>query len=186
MSEKTDTKKAPKGTKIKTYRREVTFDLTHEESERYGRELASKKRQRDSVVEKAKQTAANFKGQVADLSADIDRLAVAVDSGKELRSAEVEDWLDGSQVFVFKAGDYTSSIDQRPAGFADEQTDMFADPDAIEEEEPASEDEIDKRKKSRKMSTPEFSKDVSGDFTPPAQATGKKAKKPRKKKPAVN
>jgi hypothetical protein len=68
----------PKGTKIKTYRREVTFTLTHEESERMGRELAAKKRQRDSVVEKAKQTAANFKGQVADLSAEVDRLAVAV------------------------------------------------------------------------------------------------------------
>ena len=146
----------PKGIKIKTYRREVTFNLTHEESERHGRELAAKKRQRDSVVEKAKQTAANFKGQVADLSADIDRLAVAVDSGKELRNAEVEDWLDGSQVFVYKAGEYGEVIDQRPAGFADEQADMFADPDKVEDEDQP---------------------DENGEFQPPP------ASKPAKKKP---
>lgn len=156
------TEKTPNGTKIKTYRREVTFDLTHDESERYGRELASKKRQRDNVIEKAKQTAANFKGQVADLSAEIDRLAVAVDSGKELRSAEVEDWLDASQVFVYKAGDYAKPIDQRPAGFADEQTSMFDDHDKETEEKPP------------------------GDFAEPPKPAAKAKRPPRKKKTPAN
>ena len=110
--------------KLRTYKREIPVILTNREVELYGRQLASKKRERDTLTEKAKQTAQGFKGQVGELSSEIDRLAVAIDSGKELRAVAVYDELDGSQVFT-KRVDTDELVDQRPAGFHDKQADMF-------------------------------------------------------------
>ena len=121
--------------RLRTYKREIPVDLTDHEIELYGRKLAAKKRERDGVVEKAKQTAATYKGQIADISAEVDRLAAAINTGKELRNTEVYDVLEGSQVFT-KRSDTNEVIDQRPAGYADEQTDMFADPEAPAEDFP--------------------------------------------------
>jgi len=149
------TDKQPKGVKIKLYRREIPIVLTEKEIHDYGQKLASKKRERDVLTEKAKATAAEYKGQIATTSSEIDRLANAINSGRELRSTEVADYLDGSQVFTYPVGS-SEHIDQRPAGFADEQTDMFATND---DDQP----------------------DANGEFQPPEPAPPK-AKKPRKKK----
>lgn len=114
----------PDKNKLRTYKREIPVNLSNREVELYGRQLASKKRERDTLTEKAKQTAQGFKGQVGELSSEIDRLAVAIDSGKELRAVAVYDELDGSQVFT-KRVDNDELVDQRPAGFHDKQADMF-------------------------------------------------------------
>lgn len=141
---------------IKRYRREVSVRLTDHEVEVYGRKLAAKKQERDTLTDKAKQIATNFKGQIADATSEVNRLAQAINDEHELRSTEVYDKLEGSQVKTYRA-DTHELIDQRPAGFADEQTSMFDDHDKEAEEKPP------------------------GDFAEPPKAD-KKAKKPRKKK----
>ena len=147
MSEKTE--KKPDPSIIKRYRREVSVDLSHEESEAYGKKLAGQKRYRDSLVEKAKQAAKNAAGDISAVSSEIDRLAVAVDTGKELRSTEVYDKLEGSQVKTYRADNH-DLVDQRPAGFADE-ADMFADLEKPKDEDfPNPEPTPAKAKKPRK------------------------------------
>lgn len=184
------TDKQPKGTKIKTYRREIPVVLSEKEVHDYGQKLASKKRERDVLVEKAKQVAKTYKGDESTIASEIDRLANAINSGRELRSTEVEDYLDGSQVFTYVAGSGEPHIDQRPAGFADEQTDMFATPDEVVDETPAKPAKAKRGKKKGAATDAEPGaiggsdadrEHNDGDFQPPTAAE-KKAKKPRKKK----
>lgn len=142
---------------IKRYRREVSCALTDHEVEVYGRKLAAKKRERDDLTEKAKKVAATYKGDIATVSTEVDRLATAINAGSELRSTEVYDKLEGSQVKTYRA-DTHELIDQRPAGFADEQTDMFPEP--------------------------EEKSDTGGDFAEPPKPEPKKKGGRKKKQPA--
>lgn len=146
MAEK---KKPTDPTRIRTYKREIPIELTDHEIEIAGRQLAAKKRARDELTEKAKKVAAQYKGELAAISAEVDRLAAAINTGKELRNTEVYDVLEGSQVFT-KRSDTNEVIDQRPAGYADEQTDMFADPEAPAEDFPNPEPAATKPKKKGK------------------------------------
>lgn len=150
--------------KLRTYKREIPIELTDHEVELYGRKLAKKKSDRDGLTDKAKQVAATYKGEIAAVTAEVNRLAEAINTGKELRNTEVYDELVGSQVFT-KRKDTDEVIDQRPASFADEQTDMFApDPEAPPDEGDTS----------------------PADFAPPPAAPAKKGRGKGKgtKKPA--
>ena len=140
---------------IRRFKREVYVALTDHEVEVNGRKLAAKKAERDTLTDRAKQASAAYKGQIADVTTEINRLAAAINDGKELRNTDVYDKLEGSQVITYRA-DNNELIDQRPATFADEQTDMFADADKPDE-----------------------------DFAKPAEPAAK-AKKPRKKKTPAN
>ena len=153
--EKTETTDKPDPAILRRFKREVYVALTDHEVEVYGRKLAAKKAERDTLTERAKQAAAAFKGQIADVTTEVNRLASAINDGKELRNTDVYDRLDGSQVFTHRA-DNNELIDQRPATFADEQTDMFADAEKPDE-----------------------------DFANPEPTPGK-TKKPRKKKAKPN
>lgn len=147
---------------LRRYRTEVSVDLDHDEVEAYGRKLAAEKKGRDLLIQKAKDVATEYKGQIATKTSEIDRLANAINTGAELRSTEVYDKLEGSQVRTYRQ-DGDVFVTQRPAGFADEQTNLFAEPDAEESTE----------------GVPEFP-------TPPAPPARKKRGPGRKKKPAAN
>lgn len=153
-TDKTETAEKPDPAILRRFRREVYVALTDHEVEVYGRKLAAKKAERDTLTERAKQAAAAFKGQIADVTTEVNRLAAAINDGKELRNTDVYDRLDGSQVFTHRA-DNGEVIDQRPATFADQQEDMFPQPDEDQPDE---------------------------DFAKPTEKPAK-GKKPRKKPP---
>ena len=119
MSKKTDkaeTTEKPDPAILRRFRREVYVALTDHEVEVYGRKLAAKKAERDTLTERAKQAAAAFKGQIADVTTEVNRLAAAINDGKELRNTDVYDRLDGSQVFTHRA-DNGEVIDPGTEGF---------------------------------------------------------------------
>lgn len=119
---------------IRRTRREVSVQLSNDESRQYGKQLARRKIERDAVEEKRKGVNAQFKGQLAEKDSEIDRLTAAIDTGSELRSLDVFDVLAGSQVITYRV-DTHELVDQRPASY--EQADMFpelVEPDDDEDE----------------------------------------------------
>lgn len=109
---------------LRRYRREVPHKLTRDEVHDYGQRLAKREREWDQLDNKRKNIAAQYKGQMSEVGADIDRLTAAIDSGEELRNAEMVDVLIGSQVFS-KRADTGELIEQKAASYADTQEDMF-------------------------------------------------------------
>lgn len=152
---------------LRRYHREVPVILPDAELQAYGQNLAFRKKARDVLVEKAKQVQAHYKGLIAEESTEIDRLAYAINEKKELRSVDVYDQLVGSQVHVVRV-DTSEVIDQKPAGFADREQDLFPEPQ--EPEVP---------------SDPSDPASDGNDFQPPPASKSKKGKggkKPRKAK----
>ena len=131
---------------IRRFKREVYVALTDHEVEVYGRKLAAKKAERDTLTERAKQAAAAYKGQIADVTTEVNRLASAINDEKELRNCDVYDRLDGSQVFTHRADNH-ELIDQRPASFSDQQEDMFPEPEEKPDEDFAKPAEPEKKKR---------------------------------------
>jgi hypothetical protein len=115
----------PEGGKVlKRFRRELPHKLTRDEVHDYGQKLAGKEREWSALDEKRKGIAQQYRGDLAKVEADIQRLTAAVDTGKELRNTEVVNVLVGSQVFTYSL-ESGEVVDQRAADHTDTQEDMF-------------------------------------------------------------
>lgn len=111
------------GAPSKPFKRDVEIVLTPGERASYGESLARKKIERDHLVEAAKEEARRRKNLIADVAAEINRLAAAVDTGKEFREVQVYSRLEGAHM-VTRLVDGDVEIDRRAASLADQQLDI--------------------------------------------------------------
>lgn len=105
---------------LRTFKREIPIKLSFSEIHDYGKRLARRKHEFDILDGKRKNVASQFKGQLAEIGADVNRLAAAIEAGEEMRNVDCYQETVGSQVFV-KRADTHEVVDQRPATFADDQ-----------------------------------------------------------------
>lgn len=111
------------GAPSKPFRRGVEITLSPSERTSYGESLARKKIERDHLVAAAKEEARKRKNVIADVSAEVDRLAAAVDTGKEFREVDVYWRLEGPHKVV-RMLDGDVEVDRGPASAADQQIDL--------------------------------------------------------------
>jgi len=96
------------------FSREIPHILSRDEIHDYGKRLARRKVEWDVLDEKRKNVAAQFKGQLAEIGSDVDRLTAAIDSGEEMRTTACYELVEGAHVIVRRA-DTHEEVDRRPA-----------------------------------------------------------------------
>lgn len=105
------------------FKREIEVVLAASERASYGESLARKKIERDHLVEAAKEESRRRKNAIADVGSEVNRLAAAVDTGKEFREVMVYRRLEGAHVVIRAvAGDV--EVDRRAATVADQQIEI--------------------------------------------------------------
>lgn len=107
----------------KLFKRELPCKLSNEDAIRYGAQLSAKVRERDLVDETRKSVAAEYGAKIKTITAEISRIAVALDKGEELRPLDVY-WQFHAGTMRLVRADTGEVVEVRPATLAERQVSL--------------------------------------------------------------
>jgi hypothetical protein len=105
--------------------RELPCKISRDEAARYGQLLSAKVRERDLVDEERRSKASEYTARMKAISAEITRLAVAVDKGEEIRPVDCYTEFHAGTIRTIRV-DTGEVVTVRPATQAERQTAISA------------------------------------------------------------
>ena len=118
------------------FTREIRVKLTESEITDRGRQLATKREEHAALDGDRKATAKSFGGRLAQITAQLDNLTMAISTGKETRVVTVYEERVGN-VFEIRRADNDEVIDTRAPNIAEQQADLHVASAAAQAAHPA-------------------------------------------------